>query len=101
MHYEVLKYSFYAPADIHVTPHPTKSRQPASSLPWCVLWPCTDMKATVDEKLMCGRLGRLHYVENHALPSLSPSPQLGIRGMALWLVGREEVSLVSSVAQGE
>ena len=40
-------------------------------------------------------------MENHALPSLSLSPRLGIRGMALWLVGREEVSLVSSVTQGE
>ena len=38
---------------------------------------------------------------NHALSSLSLSPQLGIRGMALWLEGREEVSLVSSVTQGE
>ena len=28
-------------------------------------------------------------MENHALPSLSLSPRLGIRGMALWLVGRE------------
>ena len=33
--------------------------------------------------------------------NLSLSPWLGIRGMALWLVGREEVSLVSSVTQGE
>ena len=40
-------------------------------------------------------------MENHALLSLSLSPRLGIRGMALWLVGREEVSLVSSVTQGE
>ena len=35
-------------------------------------------------------------MENHVLPSLSLSPQLGIQGMALWLVGREEVRLVSS-----
>ena len=34
---------------------------------------------------------RSNYMENHALPSLSLSPWLGIRGMALWLVGREEV----------
>ena len=46
---------------------------------------------------MYGRLGRSNYMENHALPSLSLSPQLGIRGMALWLVGREEVGLISSV----
>ena len=25
---------------------------------------------------MCGRLGRLNYMENHALPSLSLSPRL-------------------------
>ena len=37
-------------------------------------------------------------MENHALPSLSLSPRLGIRGMALWLGGREEVR---SVTQGE
>ena len=29
-------------------------------------------------------------MENHALPSLSLSPRLGIRGMALRLGGREE-----------
>ena len=45
--------------------------------------------------------GRFNYTENHALPNLSLSPQLGIRGMALWLGGREEVSLVSSVTQRE
>ena len=33
--------------------------------------------------------------------SLSSAPRLGIRGMALWLGSREEVSLVSSVTQGE
>ena len=40
-------------------------------------------------------------MEKHALPTLSLSPRLGIRGMALCLLGREEVSLVSSVTQGE
>ena len=40
-------------------------------------------------------------MENHALPSLSLSPRLGIRGMALWLVGREEVSLVSSLGESD
>ena len=40
-------------------------------------------------------------MENHALPSLSLSPWLGIRRMALWLGSREEVSLVSSVTQGD
>ena len=37
------------------------------------------------------------YTENHALHCLSLGPWLGIREMALWLGGREEVSLVSSV----
>ena len=36
-------------------------------------------------------------MKNRALPNCSLSPQLGIRGMALWMGGREEVSLVSFV----
>ena len=42
-------------------------------------------------------------MENHALPSLSLSPQLGIRGMALWL-GRQrrgKFGKVNIYAQGE
>jgi len=33
-------------------------------------------------------------MENHALPNLILSPRLGIRRMALWLGGREEVNMV-------
>ena len=40
-------------------------------------------------------------MKNHALPSLGLRPRLGIRGMALCLGGSEEVSVVSSVTQGE
>ena len=40
-------------------------------------------------------------MENHSLPSISLNPRLGIRVMALWLGGREEVSLVSLVTQGK
>ena len=32
----------------------------------------------------------VNYMENHALPSLSLSPRLGIRRMALWLGGAEK-----------
>ena len=37
-------------------------------------------------------------MENHALPSLSLSPWLGIRSV---VGGQKEVSLVSAVTQGE
>ena len=45
-------------------------------------------------------LWEVRKVKMYGEPCLSLSPQLGIRGMALCLGGREEVSLVSSVTQG-
>ena len=57
------------------------------------------MPALVKEYII--DLWEVRKVKLYALLSLSLSPRLGIRGMALWLGGREEVSLVSSVTQGE
>ena len=45
----------------------------------------------VHNQFVGGYIGRLNYMENHALLSLSLSPQLGIRGMTLWFGGREDV----------
>ena len=56
-----------------------------------VLWECPAYKDSKEEFMK----------ENHTLLSLILSPRLRIRGMVLWLVGREEVSLISSVTQGE
>ena len=40
-------------------------------------------------------------MKNHALPSPSSSPQLGIQEIALWLGVREKIHLASPVTQGE
>ena len=67
----------------------------------CELWMeyFNSMLALVTECIIYLWEVKLH--ENHALPSLSLSPRLGIPGMALWLGGREEVRLVSSVTPGD
>ena len=72
----------------------------ASFVLGCELWMenFDAMLALVKEYII--DLWKVRKVKLYGEPC-STQPVLGIRGMTLWLVGREEVSLVSSVTEGE